>query len=358
MRREWLILLIVAGSAWGAEPLIGTAAPDPQTPAVPTASSLPRQLLQLGDPDYYVREQAIAAITAAGSDAIDPLIQTATKGSAEVAARAAHALENLFLSKDPDVADRADDALEQLADSDNPRTAMRAEAILSRHQQLREQRAVEAIRALGGKVQYDFDGASLSMAPGFGFPMQRQDELEPTMVPLRLNTILIGTDWTGGVEGLKHLRRLRHRSAFSLYVIRGSGVPFEVADGLSRDLRELVVLDRGPFLGIGGSQQPPCRVESLTPGAAADRAQLKVSDRIVSVNGTEVSLFEELVGLLKDHRPGETVTVRVERFAPELRAYREFDLPVTLDRWEPYFSQSADLLEPEDAPPIPLLQLR
>ncbi len=359
MLRDCFLVLSVLASLIVARPSLGADGSD--RPAAPPADeALQRELLRLGDPDYYVREQALATIIASGEVAIEPLVVAAEDGSAEVAARATQALEQLLQSENREIADRADEALEQLAAHNDPRTAMRAEGILSRHQQLREERAVAAIRQLGGKVQYDLDGTSLNMPPAIFFPGPgRQPEFRREQeMPLRLNTILIGTDWTGGVEGLKHLRRLRHRAEFHLYVIRGSGVPYEDAVALSREIRELTILDRGPFLGIGGSQTPPCRVESLTPGAAADRASLKVGDEILSVNESQVGHFEDLVGLLKQHRPGETVMVRVNRFVPELRGERELDVPVTLDRWEPYFSKSADQEDPEEAPDIPGLRLR
>jgi regulator of sigma E protease len=71
---------------------------------------------------------------------------------------------------------------------------------------------------------------------------------------------------------------------------------------------------------------PSARVGALTPGMPAEKAGLEPGDRIVSVDGTQVSTWLELVAELQ-HRPGKTFPLEIER--GEGAAARRVTLPIT-----------------------------
>src|SRR5262249_4073083 len=53
--------------------------------------------------------------------------------------------------------------------------------------------------------------------------------------------------------------------------------------------------------------------KEIMTGGAAEKAGLKVNDRVLSVDGKNVDDLETLMGLLGQTRPGDTVTGRVRR---------------------------------------------
>jgi serine protease Do len=83
----------------------------------------------------------------------------------------------------------------------------------------------------------------------------------------------------------------------------------------------------GAFLGISA---PPdsgaARVGAVVPGSAAEAAGLKEGDRILQADDTGVQSFDGLRTFLRRKRPGDSVTLRVEREGKEL------ELEVTLGR--------------------------
>jgi thiol-disulfide isomerase/thioredoxin len=79
---------------------------------------------------------------------------------------------------------------------------------------------------------------------------------------------------------------------------------------------------RGPaWLGIGmaeGGDLGGVRVESVVRGSPAERGGLRVGDRLVVVDGAGVALPKEVSRAVAQHRPGESVVLRLERAGAEL----------------------------------------
>jgi len=73
------------------------------------------------------------------------------------------------------------------------------------------------------------------------------------------------------------------------------------------------------FVGLGFEPGPvrPAVLGELTPGLAAERAGLRPGDRVLQLDGQVINRFTELVDAVRA-RPGETVTVLVERSGREL----------------------------------------
>lgn len=75
---------------------------------------------------------------------------------------------------------------------------------------------------------------------------------------------------------------------------------------------------------IEGRPYAPAIIDAVIEESAADRAGLKVEDRIVSADGTEITRFSDLSRIVFD-RPGEPIRLEVERAGSVL------DLTVTPD---------------------------
>ncbi len=78
-----------------------------------------------------------------------------------------------------------------------------------------------------------------------------------------------------------------------------------------------ITFGRGGFLGIGTQSlagQPQSLVLSqVTPGSGAEKAGLRISDRITKIDGKELQNFDELRAELAKHAPGEVVTITYVR---------------------------------------------
>jgi serine protease Do len=85
-----------------------------------------------------------------------------------------------------------------------------------------------------------------------------------------------------------------------------------------------------PSLGVGlqpmppGAPRPGIRVAEVTPGSPADKAGVQAGDEIVKAGDKDVRSYDDLVGVLDAHKPGDKLTLRV------VRQDKERDLTVTL----------------------------
>lgn len=73
-----------------------------------------------------------------------------------------------------------------------------------------------------------------------------------------------------------------------------------------------VGMDKGSDLGV--------RVEQVVRGSPAERAGLKIGDRIVSVDGNRVTAPAEVTKAVSTHKIGESVTLSVERTGSAIQA--------------------------------------
>ncbi|MCS7283224.1 MAG: PDZ domain-containing protein [Anaerolineae bacterium] len=82
-----------------------------------------------------------------------------------------------------------------------------------------------------------------------------------------------------------------------------------------------------PYLGIRYiARARGAEVQEVIPGSPAEEAGLQVGDLITAVNGERVTAARPLAEILASYRPGDRVTLTVEREGKELK------IPVTLGR--------------------------
>jgi serine protease Do len=74
-------------------------------------------------------------------------------------------------------------------------------------------------------------------------------------------------------------------------------------------------LDRGrAVLGVtGNSDGGACLISGVTEDMPADRAGVRVGDLIIAVDGREISTFQHLRDIVAFKRPGDRITLRIER---------------------------------------------
>lgn len=271
---------------------------------------------QLNSDRYALRQEASRKLLEAGRAAIAPLLKAAQSSNLEVAARAVAILEAHYTARTAEVVDDVEAALEVVAGLKSPLVSARAQAVLEANADFREERAMAALQRLGAVFK---DAAELRGR------LQFQPADEP-----RAFVLQIGPEWKGGDDGLKYVRRLKRVEA--VYKIRGHGISDAAWQALLGDMPELKVQERGDaFLGIAGSDDftggEGCHIGQVTPGAAADKAGVKVGDVIVAFDGQKVANFDGLIELIKQHSAGDKVPVEILRGGERLR------LEVVLGKW-------------------------
>jgi putative serine protease PepD len=85
-----------------------------------------------------------------------------------------------------------------------------------------------------------------------------------------------------------------------------------IADGVATYPVIGVLLDSS-YTGVGVkvAEQAGGGVEPITPGSAAEQAGIRPGDVIVAINGTPVTVPDELIVAIRARAPGETVSLTV-----------------------------------------------
>jgi S1-C subfamily serine protease len=83
-----------------------------------------------------------------------------------------------------------------------------------------------------------------------------------------------------------------------------------------------------PFMGVSAQKKwpdkPGLEVGNVIPGSGAERADLRLGDVILQVDGKDMNEQEDLIKAISEHKVGDTLTVKI------LRGEEEKNLEVTL----------------------------
>ena len=134
--------------------------------------------------------------------------------------------------------------------------------------------------------------------------------------------LLLESDSQGQVVGVVNAKIMTSNSNDVEGI--GFAIPIETALTVANDLIEYGYVTNRPTLGVSVqslSQQeallyrmePGVTVVEVTPGGGAEKAGVQVGDKIVAFNGVEVETFSELNYEKDKCKPGDTVTLTVER---------------------------------------------
>jgi hypothetical protein len=303
----------------------GASAPAAAEAAVIDPAKLEKLVTDLDDDRYAIREAAQKELALLGAPALDAVAEAAVKGSLESSTRALNVLLGWADSKDNTLSLAALERITQL-EARPVEAAMANERLAV----VREAAAVEAIKSLGGR--FDYDRAAQIMGGG-----------NPSM------QVIIGPRWKGGVEGLKHIANVRSVSTLCLHSaplgddavaalaglghlrrieMFGTEITPEGVNKLEPQLPNTQLdLRGGARLGIAGLV-----IERVVPDSPAAKGGLQPNDKVLefagqAIDDTNGKGFEQLTQLIAKCKPGDTVTVKVQR------ATETLDKSVTFDRW-------------------------
>lgn len=329
---RWNVAILIGGCAALAAVSSGYAESKESSSAKPSKQSIPELIRQLDHKSYIVRNAAGRQLSRLGGDAVAPLAKTARTGSLEASARAIAILEHIYTDPESSekTVERVELALESLRESKRAQAGGRAAQVLARHDDLRERRALAAVKRLGGIVRYYDTEMLLGGAPP-GNPGVDADQRQ-------ISYILLGDQWKGGDDAVKYLKRIV--GLRNLYVAQNKKfqpISAKARDELEKSIPNLSIQLRGlACLGVRGSPTningTGCTVSSVDKGSAADLAKLKAYDQISRFAGKPVEDFQGLVKLIADHSPGEKVKVEVIR--PDGGTMRKLTLTVELQGWK------------------------
>lgn len=299
------------------------------TPA--SAGSVKRWITEIDADDYSVREQATKCLAAAGAAAVNPLQQAAVGKSPEASWRSLQALGEMADSvDDATLSTAAETALFAIRDQAAGLAASTARDILRHHAVVRQQQAKAEIQRLGGDVRLS------------RLNVEMQEQVQ----------VILDDEWRGGNAGLQQLTRLGDFELLCIWSLRlddeavamlmklrgvnkiqlyGSGLDEKTAQKIAAATGATVDWRKGALLGIGPMPGVPgCRVSTVQPGSAAEKAGIVTGDLIVKFDGAEVTDFDSLTKEIAKKEPKETATIVVQRNDP----VETLTLKATLGRWQ------------------------
>jgi hypothetical protein len=279
-----------------------------------TTDDVRHWISQLGSDDFGTREEATVRLSRAGFVAIQPVMSAAMNDDLEVACRSVEVLHQLLNAEDLATGDAAADALTRIAESPTGSASDLAADVLGDFQDVRQSRAIEEIRRLGGSVEIG----------------------NPDTGNIDGIVILLGAKWTGSSTDLKLLKRIPDLEKLSVH---GVGVADEdlkqlegmgrlravelfgskvTADGALRLARMYpgVRVDRrsSAKLGVAGHSEPAgCRIVRVEEGSPAERAGIATDDFVVKFQDQMVADFDTLTSMIGSRNPGDKVTIELRR---------------------------------------------
>lgn len=339
---------------------------------------------QLTSGRFAERELATAQLIDAGQPAISAVAEMVGKQGLEATERGLHVLRQLALSDEEKTEDSARAALEKLARDEESPAFARARATLRYVNEVRQDKAIEAIKKLGGTVNettFNQFVGGLQLVTVFSVEIDenwtggnkglKYIRWLPELQMVKFKGPQVTDEWVATIKDLdrlsvvelnrakisdaameklttlpnleqlavkyspitdqsvEHLEKIKSASIMMLY---GTEITPEGAEKLREGTAAANVrIDyrRGAFLGVGCRQlEEGCSISQVHPNSAAEKAGLREGDIIVQYNGKDVADFQKLTDLISDNVAGDKVSIKVQRGSEQLT--RE----VTLGEWE------------------------
>ncbi|MCA9270015.1 MAG: PDZ domain-containing protein [Planctomycetales bacterium] len=342
-------------------------------------------LKQLSAPRFADRELATQQLIDAGPAVIEPVAANVRSAEREALARGLQVLRQMGLSDNETTEDAARAALERLAADEKSKASGPARRELDYLNDVRQDRAIAAIRKLGGVVDENvynqFLGAwrivttfsvtidenwtggekglkYLRWLPELRMVRFRGKQVEdawlksveglPRVNILELNRTSVGDAGLAAAQrmpgldqlavkyspvtdkSVEHLKQLQGASIIMLY---GTEMTPEGAEALrTATAAANVKIDyrRGAFLGVGCQQtELGCTITSVHEGSAADKADIRPGDVVFEYAGKPVEDFQSLTKLIGENVAGDKVAIKVRRGGADLPV-----IELTLGEWE------------------------
>jgi hypothetical protein len=302
---------------------VGSAAANDEPPA-----DVRGLLSELDDADYQVRRRATEQLVERGAEVLPYLTAPLKDGSLEQRMRALDVVSRVYSRGERSSFYVAEQMLDHIARRGIGSMAHAARLTLESNYLVRQRLAVAEIERMGGQVLLVQSSRPLELEdPEVVDALLARPDDDAVVVG-----IMIDRTWTGGDEGLRHVRRLSRLQV--LYRDKKAPLSEEAWNQLQNDMPHVSQQVRGPaYLGITRSENRPlngeqgCGIRSVTPGSAAAKAGMMPNDVVTAFDNHPVPDFETLIELISEKLPGDVVPITV------LRNGEPVELTATLTKW-------------------------
>lgn len=278
---------------------------------------------ELDHPAVAKREAAVQHLLLSGPDSIAPLVQVIKEGSLEASLRGFLVLGSFAAITADGVNALGEKALEDLTLSKDPEVSREARHMLKAYGEVRNQRAIGALRAFGASIQISGESVYVTLTG----------------------------KWKGGRDGLKHLRDLKDVKQLTISDISFTDAELDyltgmrqleyfnmiggslTSKGLAR-LKELVARSKNmhmaggfgysgkAFLGVTVQTDPKgrgCVLLTIIAESSADKAGLKAKDIVTAINKTNIKTMQNLIEAIGTKKVGEKMVVTFIREGKTLK---------------------------------------
>lgn len=349
-----------------------------------SSENIDRWVQQLSADRFAERESATFQLIEAGVPAIEPVLVAIGGDDPEASQRGLQVLRQLALSDDETTEDAARTALEKIAGDAASRARTRAKQTLEGLNEMRQDRAIAAIRRLGGTVdEATFDQFVGAWEVAKHIRVTIDDNWQggrkglkylrwlPDLREVTFRGKSVQDDWVTSIAGLDKLTNvelnrvaisdaaiataktlpmldrfavkytpitdaaiddLKAIKAASTIMLYGTKISPEGAEQLkvaSADAAVKIDYRRGAFLGVGCQQtEEGCAIAQVHPESCAEKAGVQEGDVVLEFNGKPVASFENLTALIAENVAGDKVKIKLKRFDEELTK------ELTLGEWD------------------------
>ncbi|MBA4029825.1 MAG: hypothetical protein C0478_02770 [Planctomyces sp.] len=293
--RYLMVGVLLSLVVWAA--LTSTPVTNPLDP-----ESVSAQIRLLNNGTAASRRRAAEDLLKAGQAAVPQLVEQ-IKNDPDHCRPLIHVLSDMTVVNEQESGEAALTAIEELTSHEDKEVSDAAWEALSENYSIRRRRAIDALTRLGAKIDtvaesFASNGSSIEYA-------------------------VLDEKYTGGREGLKHLKRLNVLHV--LYVSEKLGISREELESLRQWYPRLQIsTELNGCLGIVGAMPfgSNVMIDRVLPGSPAAKVGLRPGDRILGVDGVEAPTLRQMVATISRHPPGEPVVVTVLRRDEQVLTFR------------------------------------
>ncbi len=319
---------------------------------------------QLSSDHYLRRESAQQKLIRAGDEAVGPLENVLATADLETTELAIRALGEISMAQKPNDDSGAWAALDRISTKRAGSKANRAKIALEEVNSYRSETAIEAIRGAGVTIGVDefviqaISESNIILQINSSWrgdidvldwlrwvrkvqfariegPAVNREVLKRLAKMPDLHSITL-VDGTIDVETIKSLQAITSITALELRYTHldekladaitelplrsslsmiGTDLAMSKVEAMREKLPGLKIeYKQGGYLGVGGSDfGNVCEINRVLFGSAADKAGLKVGDRIERIGDTEIKLFSDLQAKVSQHQEGDSLTIEYSR---------------------------------------------
>ena len=321
LTRFIIMLAVVAGSFILTAPMLAQSGDTPSTTVDPAQAK--RWISELASDNYTIREAASKELIKRGPAVLDVIAEHGASGDAELLWRSIHIVQQIALSGDIDLLDRCMNVLEQFRKAAPPGSNVMLGANAEDLRNRFREHAEKQIAELGGVISRSHLGGGLGVDLGPGF--KGTDKHLRYLKVLGSITYMRLTGEKFNDASLDHLSKMTDLQQLHLME---TGVTTVGQRALEKNIEGIKILRFGSaVIGISGvTHSGRCLIQAVQPGTGAASGGLRPGDMVTSLDGKDISSFEDLVGIVAEKKVDQQVKVEV------LRAGKTSEHLVTLTR--------------------------